>query len=153
MSTNGASTDVGTGAFDVGDFTNLLLDINPTYTVGGYPETWTQFTVNISRTPPGTSMRLAFHYFVENGGPNGTRSDYIGIDRAVYVMPCATPTPTATPPATTTRTGNAYAYTRTEWEIQSDTETTSNGGASSDALVLFSIEAATSRHKHRSSHH
>src|ERR1044071_3631404 len=31
MSTNGASTNVGTGAFDVGDFTNLLLDINPTY--------------------------------------------------------------------------------------------------------------------------
>ena len=104
MSTNGASINVGTGAFDVGDFTNLLLDINPTYTIGGYPETWTQFTVNISGTPPETLGRLAFRYFVENGGPNGTRSDYIGIDRAVYTVPCATPTPTATATATATAT-------------------------------------------------
>jgi hypothetical protein len=102
MSTNGASTNVGTGAFDVGDFTNLLLDINPTYTIGGYPETWTQFTVNVNGTAPGTLGRLAFRYFVENGGPDGTRSDYIGIDRAVYTVPCATPTPTATPTATAT---------------------------------------------------
>jgi len=102
MSTNGASTNVGTGAFDVGDFTNLLLDINPTYTIGGYPETWTQFTLNVNGTPPGTLGRLAFRYFVENGGPEGTRSDYIGIDRAVYTVPCATPTPTATATPTAT---------------------------------------------------
>ena len=41
MSTAGASSNVGTTATDVGDFTTLLLDINPTYTVGGYPEVWT----------------------------------------------------------------------------------------------------------------
>jgi hypothetical protein len=106
MSTNGASTNVGTGALDVGDFTDLLLDINPTYLVAGYPETWTQYTVNISGTAPGTLGRLAFRYFVESGGPNGTRSDYIGIDRAVYTVPCAsssatpTPTPSAFPTIT-----------------------------------------------------
>ena len=38
MSTNGASSNVGTTATDVGDFTTLLLDINPTYTLSGYPE-------------------------------------------------------------------------------------------------------------------
>ena len=32
MSTNGASSNVGTTATDVGDFTTLLLDINSTYT-------------------------------------------------------------------------------------------------------------------------
>ena len=51
MSTNGASTNVGTTATDVGDFTTLLLDINPTYTVGGYPEVWTQLTVTITGRP------------------------------------------------------------------------------------------------------
>ena len=71
MSTNGASTNVGLTALDVGDFTNLLLDINPTYQVGGYPEVWTQSTVTISGVAPGTSGRLAFRYFVENGGPYG----------------------------------------------------------------------------------
>ena len=41
-STAGASTNVGTTALSVGDFTTLLLDINETYQQGGYPEEWTQ---------------------------------------------------------------------------------------------------------------
>ena len=86
MSTNGESTNVGMSAFDVGDFTNFLLDINPTYAIGGYPEAWTQFTINISGLPPGTRGRLAFRYFVENGGPEGVNSNYIGIDRVVYCV-------------------------------------------------------------------
>jgi hypothetical protein len=84
MSTNGASTNVGTTATDVGDFTNLMLDINPTYTVGGYPEAWTQLTITISGLPAGITGRLAFRYFVEDGGPEGTRSNYIGVDRVTY---------------------------------------------------------------------
>lgn len=103
MSTNGASTNVGTTAFDIGDFINLLLDINPTYAIGGYPEAWTQFTINISGVPSGTTGRLAFRYFVENGGPEGVNSNYIGIDRAVYcatsvrVIPTPRPRPTPAP--------------------------------------------------------
>lgn len=103
MSTNGASTNVGTTAFDVGDFINLLIDINPTYAIGGYPEAWTQFTANISGVPPGITGRLAFRYFVENGGPEGVNSNYIGIDRAVYcatiprVIPTPRPRPTPVP--------------------------------------------------------
>src|SRR5262249_48389554 len=48
MSTNGGSVDVGSTATSVGDFTTLLLDINPTYTLTGYPNGWTQFTVTVS---------------------------------------------------------------------------------------------------------
>ena len=73
MSTNGSSSNVGTTATDVGDFTALLLDINPTYTTTGYPNVWTQFTVTVSGVPSPTLGRLAFRYFVENGGP--TRSE------------------------------------------------------------------------------
>ena len=80
MSTAGASTNVGTTATDVGDFTTLLLDIDPTYTVGTYPEVWTQQTVTITGVPAATLGRLAFRYFVENGGPTGANSNYIGID-------------------------------------------------------------------------
>jgi len=106
MSTNGASINVGTTATQVGDFTNLLLDINPTYVMHGYPEVWTQYTVTISGVAPGTSGRLAFRYFVENGGPSGANSNYIGIDRAVYTVPCGapSPTPTASPTPTPTAT-------------------------------------------------
>jgi hypothetical protein len=102
MSTNGSSTDVGTTSTDVGDFTNLLLDINPTYAMGGYPEAWTQFTITISGVPAGTSGRIAFRYFVEDGGPLGTRSNYIGLDRVQYcgipgVREAPTPRPRPTP--------------------------------------------------------
>jgi MYXO-CTERM domain-containing protein len=71
---------VGTAALDVGDFTTLLLDINPTYAIGGYPETWTQQNVTITGLGGPTQGRLAFRYFVENGGPSGANSNYIGID-------------------------------------------------------------------------
>jgi hypothetical protein len=81
LSISGASTDIGAGALDVGDFSTLLLDINPNYEVGGYPQVWTLFTVPVTGLPSGIATgRLAFRYFVENGGPTGTNSDYIGID-------------------------------------------------------------------------
>jgi uncharacterized protein (TIGR03118 family) len=104
MSTNGASSNVGTTATDVGDFTTLLLDINPTYTVGGYPEVWTQMTVTVFLPPgpPSVTGRLAFRYFVENGGPTGANSNYIGIDTFQYNGPCGGATPTPSPTATAT---------------------------------------------------
>jgi hypothetical protein len=95
LSTNGASTNVGTGAA-VGDFTTLLLSINPTLTTTGYPTSWTQFTVTISGLPAPTSGRIAFRYYVTSGGPTGTNSDYIGIDNVVYtpyVCPAFTVSP------------------------------------------------------------
>lgn len=84
MSTNGASVNAGSTATSVGDFTTLLLDINPTYTTTGYPTAWTQYSITISGLPGPTSGRLAFRYFVENGGGAGANSDYIGIDNVVY---------------------------------------------------------------------
>ncbi|NUM46156.1 MAG: DUF4397 domain-containing protein [Anaerolineales bacterium] len=85
LSTAGASTNVGSGAEDVGDFATVLLDINPTLVAGGYPETWTQYSVVLSGLPNGTTGRLAFRYYVTNGGPSGSNSNYIGIDTVEYV--------------------------------------------------------------------
>jgi len=91
MSLNGDSANVGATATSVGDFTNLLLDINPTYTTAGYPTNWTQYTVTISGLSSPMMGRLAFRYFVENGGSGGTRSNYIGIDNLSIdnYIPCA----------------------------------------------------------------
>ena len=80
LSLNGASTNVGTNPTDVGDFSNILLTINPSLTVGGYPNGWTQFTVTISGLSGVQSGRLGFHYFVTNGGPGAPNGDYIGVD-------------------------------------------------------------------------
>lgn len=83
LSTNGASADVGTNASTVGDFSTLLLDINSGLTTSGYPSVWTQYTANM---PVGGSGRLAFRYYVPNGGPLGANSDYIGLD-SITVTP------------------------------------------------------------------
>jgi hypothetical protein len=92
LSTAGASTNVGTAPADVGDFTNLLVDINPTYATGGvYPETFTEFPLTISGLPGPTTGRVAFRYFVENGGPNGANSNFIGID-TLSITPVPEPT-------------------------------------------------------------
>ena len=64
----------------VGDFDALLLDINPSYADDGYPVVWTQYNITLTGLSSPTRGRIAFRYFVENGGPDGTRSNYIGID-------------------------------------------------------------------------
>ncbi len=92
LSMAGASTNVGSGVNAVGDFTTLLLDINPTLVVGGYPETWTQYTVTLSGLPSGvTNGRIAWRYFVTDGGPGGDNSNYIGIDTVEYTSAVVTP--------------------------------------------------------------
>lgn len=102
MSTNGSSTNVGATNTSVGDFSNLLLEINPALTAAGYPSTWTQYTITISGLAAPTQGRFAFRYYVPNGGPSGLNSDYIGIDDFVY-----TPAPTCNLLATATAY-NAY---------------------------------------------
>lgn len=89
LSTGGASVNVGATATSVGDFTMLLRDINSTYGQGAdtyvLDNQWLQFNVTLTGIPaPNTMGRFAFRYFVENGGPNGLRSNYIGIDTVSY---------------------------------------------------------------------
>jgi uncharacterized delta-60 repeat protein len=104
MSTNGTSADVGTTEFDVGDFTVLMLDINPNLTTTDYPNVWSYFTVMVSGLASPTTGRLAFRYFVPNGGPYGPNGDYIGVDQVAFY--CTPPPPTPTPPPPPTPTPN-----------------------------------------------
>lgn len=80
LSQNGVSTNVGATASSTGDFSKLLLSINPTLTVNTYPQAWTQYTVFINDLETPVSGRFAFRYYVTNAGPTGLNSDYIGID-------------------------------------------------------------------------
>jgi hypothetical protein len=84
MSTSGASTNVGATNASVGDFTTLLLTINPSLTAVGYPQAWTQFTITVSGLGAPVSGRMGFRYFVTSGGPAGANSDFIGIDNVVF---------------------------------------------------------------------
>lgn len=73
----GACDNVGVTSNDVGDFTTLLVEVNPTLAVGGYPEEWTKFTAT---GPWSGTGRFAFRYWVTSAGPVGVNSNYIGID-------------------------------------------------------------------------
>ena len=96
LSTSGASTNVGSGSTAVGDFTTLLTSINPNLTKGGYPNVWTEFTITLSGLPAGgTSGRIAFRYFVTDGGPAGDNSNFIGIDSFSYLPLIGDPFPIA----------------------------------------------------------
>jgi len=77
----------------VGDFTTLLLSINPSLNVGGYPEAWTGFNMTLSGLSGPTTGRLAFRYFVSNAGPFNDNANYIGIDNFAYAGSVAPPVP------------------------------------------------------------
>ena len=85
MSLNGASSDVGSDESSVGDFTTLLLEINPSLAQGGFPETWTEFTVTVTGVDSPTMGRIGFRYYVTDAGPIGANSNYFGIDTYTYI--------------------------------------------------------------------
>ncbi|MFT3981797.1 MAG: choice-of-anchor J domain-containing protein [Ferruginibacter sp.] len=89
MSTSGASVNVGATNTSVGDFSTVLVTVNPSLTTTGYPEVWTKYTVTISGLPAATTGRFAFRYFVTDGGPLGNNSNFIGVDDVQYGPPCS----------------------------------------------------------------
>ncbi|MES2555918.1 MAG: choice-of-anchor J domain-containing protein [Bacteroidota bacterium] len=114
MSTNGASSNVGSGAA-TGDFTTLLLSVNPSLVLGVYPTAWTQYTITISGLPAPTSGRIGFRYFVTSAGPTGANSDFIGIDNIVYTpYVCPTFTMTTGGSLVSGTAGTAYSTTITQ---------------------------------------
>lgn len=75
-------TRLGTNAEDVGDFTTLLLDVNPDETPAAYPGEWTPFVLDgADGVPASGSGRIAFRYFVHHSA--GFTNDYAAIDRVV----------------------------------------------------------------------
>ncbi len=90
-----SSTNVGGGplandavANMVGNFNQVLLDINPNLVKSGngsYPGNWTQYTVTVNNIPQQALRRFAFRYFVVNGGTNGSNSQAVGVDSVAFI--------------------------------------------------------------------
>jgi hypothetical protein len=92
LSLNGSSTNVGNDSSSVGDFTSLLLDINPNLTLVGYPATFTQYNLTLAGISSPTTGRIALRYFIsENAGSSGVNGDYVGIDTFLYESPVQVP--------------------------------------------------------------
>lgn len=85
------TTDAGATDISVGDFTSLLLSINPLLD-GSYPDTWTQFTAVVGGLAGPTNARLAFRYTVSDTSANG---DYLGIDTVSVTDGAVIPEPSS----------------------------------------------------------
>jgi hypothetical protein len=68
-----------------------VLSVNPTLSIGGYPEDWTQITANFVGVGfSSASGRFAFRYNVPDNITNG---DYIGIDSVTVTQDQQVPEP------------------------------------------------------------
>ena len=79
-----SSSKVGVDSNSVGNFTTVLWDLNPGLLlegVGSYPEAWTKYTVTVTGMPVAKKSRVAFRYYVPNGGPLGANGLGVGIDK------------------------------------------------------------------------
>lgn len=87
ISTEGDATVLPANENEVGSFTTLIQEINPSLATGGYPEQWTEFSYTVSGITSATPSKIAFRYFVTDAGINGSNSNYIGIDTFSVVSP------------------------------------------------------------------
>ena len=84
LNKSSSNPNVGKGAMATGDFTELLQDINPDMG-SDYPVEWTKYTLTLAGITGTVKGRIAFRYFVEDGGPGGSFGDQIGIDDFEFV--------------------------------------------------------------------
>lgn len=75
-----ATEQMPTGPNNVGSFTILALSVNPDMNVDDYPAEWTQYSFTVSGLTAPANGRVALRYHVQQGGPNGANSNFIGID-------------------------------------------------------------------------
>lgn len=77
---NDISVNTGAGVNGIGQFTTLLLDIDPTLAFT-YPTAWTKYTITLSGITGTKKGRIAFRYFIPgNAGNSGANADIIGVD-------------------------------------------------------------------------
>lgn len=80
-----AGSDVGADDASVGDFTTLVVAVNPELNTTDYPAvvdgaTWTRFGGEVTGLPGATSCRVAIRYYITDGGFTGSNGSSVGVD-------------------------------------------------------------------------
>lgn len=86
LSTAGASTLQPSDPLNIGTYFTLLTTINPTLTVDGYPQVYTEYSLPVSGLLAPSNCLVAFRYYVTNGG-SGANSSLISIDTFSIIRP------------------------------------------------------------------
>jgi hypothetical protein len=83
------------------DFEEPIFSLNPEQIPteqGGYPTNWTQYKLKVNGLDQPRQGRIAFQYYVTDGGPGRPNGNLIGIDTFSYnTDPEAVPTPALLP--------------------------------------------------------
>lgn len=61
-----------------------LVEVNPSLSTGGYPESWTEFTAYVPNQGAGVNGNLVFNYFLPDASQVG---NYIGLDSVSLQVP------------------------------------------------------------------
>ena len=90
MDTTGTPPDIGNSAVSTGNFSKLLLDINPSYIEndnGGFPIRWTYYSITVrGLNAPVKAARIAFRYLGTDAGVNGPNyASVVCIDSLTFV--------------------------------------------------------------------
>ena len=85
VNTANSSSNVGNDWTTVGGFTTLLLDINSSMALFGYPEVWTKYTITLSGITGTVNGRFAFRYYIPQGGPDGNNASLVGVDEVSFI--------------------------------------------------------------------
>jgi hypothetical protein len=85
VNTTNTSPNVGSDWTTVGGFTTLLIDINSSMALFGYPEVWTKYTLTLSGITGTVNGRFAFRYYIPQGGPDGNNSSLVGVDEVSFI--------------------------------------------------------------------
>ncbi len=88
LNTVNSSADVGRDTTSVGNFSTILLDINPEWKLqgaGSYPGDWQQYSAVVTGMPIPKKARVGFRYFVPNGGPQGSNGLGVGVDKFEFI--------------------------------------------------------------------
>lgn len=94
--TCGDAGSTGSTPTDLGQYSTVLLDINPDQTTGVYPLAWTAQSIVLAGLPAGANTgRIAFRFVAPNSGPSGNQGSRVGID-SVVVSDAPAPAVTAT---------------------------------------------------------
>ena len=86
LSTVGYASIIPDSISNVGSFSTILTQINPTLNLGSYPTTYTEYTLPISGLSGLTDCRVAFRYFV-TGTATVLAGDSVAIDTFSIVRP------------------------------------------------------------------
>jgi hypothetical protein len=82
-------------------FERLIFSLNPDQIPteqGGYPTNWTQYKLKVNGLDQPTQGRIAFQYYVTDGGPGRPNGNLIGLDTFSYnTDPESVPTPALLP--------------------------------------------------------